>query len=413
MKFLQKDYIKGVLILCLITILLMMGIMGILSYVQYREYTSSINNITAQLIGEIIQNHPELEEEIIKGIEQQENKKRQEEGKELLRQYGYEEQEKIYQESLEQELKQNMLLNIGLIAVLGIIFLAIFITYIIIKDRKIEQMTQYIKRVQKGDYTLSLKDNTEGELSDLRNEMQKVTIMLKEQAELLQKEKKQLENALSDISHQLKTPLTSISVMIDILRENPNVPEDKKREFLYEVTRQLEWINWLVISLLKLSKLDAGTIQFKKEKVNVNKLVREVVNNLSIPIELRNQQVRITGEETAYFIGDYHWSLEAVLNVVKNCLEHTPQGKKVDISFAENPLYTEIRIQDEGCGIAKEDLPHIFERFYKGKNASKDSVGIGLALAQSIVQGQGGDISVYSIEGKGSTFSIKWYKGIM
>lgn len=413
MKFLQKDYITGVLILCLITILLMMGIMGILSYVQYREYTSSINNITAQLIGEIIQNHPELEEEIIKGIEQQENKKRQEEGKELLRQYGYEEQEKIYQESLEQELKQNMLLNIGLIAVLGIIFLAIFITYIIIKDRKIEQMTQYIKRVQKGDYTLSLKDNTEGELSDLRNEMQKVTIMLKEQAELLQKEKKQLENALSDISHQLKTPLTSISVMIDILRENPNVPEDKKREFLYEVTRQLEWINWLVISLLKLSKLDAGTIQFKKEKVNVNKLVREVVNNLSIPIELRNQQVRITGEETAYFIGDYHWSLEAVLNVVKNCLEHTPQGKKVDISFAENPLYTEIRIQDEGCGIAKEDLPHIFERFYKGKNASKDSVGIGLALAQSIVQGQGGDISVYSIEGKGSTFSIKWYKGIM
>lgn len=413
MKFFQKDNIKETIFISAIAILVMIAIMAFLSYTQYRNYCVSLNDQIAKVVGQMITDHPEWEDEIIRSLKEEDGSEKEQVGKNLLAQYGYEEQEKVYEEELQQELVSNLILNLFVVAILGCLLLVIFCVYIVVKDKKIEEMTEYVKRIQQHDYTLNLQDNTEGELSALRNELYKVTVMLKEQTELLQKDKKQLENALSDISHQLKTPLTSISVMIDILKDNPNVPEEKRQEFLYEVTRQLEWINWLVISLLKLSKLDAGTIQFKKEKVKVKELVEEVVKNLSIPIDIKNQQVTIAGKEDVAFMGDYHWTQEAVINIVKNCLEHTPEGKKVDISFAENPLYTEIQIKDEGSGIAKEDLPHIFERFYKGKNASKDSVGIGLALAQGIIKAQGGDITAYSKEGEGSEFSIKLYKGVI
>lgn len=412
MSLLRKDNIKGTIVVSMIAILIMMVIMGGISYTQYKQNYYQMNREIAGTLGKLIELYPEEETKIVKILNQVEQADI-EKGIEVLEKYGWDEKENIYFKSLENLLHENLMLNVFAIAILGFILLAIFLTYLVIKDKKIEEITKYIKRIQKKDYSLKIKDNTEGELSDLRNELYKITVMLKEQAEQLSKDKKQLENSISDISHQLKTPLTSISVMIDILKDNPNVPEEKKQEFLFEVARQLEWINWLVISLLKLSKLDAGTIQLKQEKVSVKQLLTEVVKNLSIPIEIKNQTITMNGKEDVYFTGDYEWSLEAILNVVKNCLEHTQEGKNVEISFIENSLYTEIVIKDEGVGIDQKDLPHIFERFYKGKNSSKDSIGIGLALAQSIIQKQGGDISVKSELEKGSTFTIQFFKGVI
>ena len=236
--------------------------------------------------------------------------------------------------------------------------------------------------------------------------------MLKKQESILKKDKEYLANAMSDISHQLKTPLTSISLMVDILEENPQMEEEKRKEFVQDISSQLNQINWLIISLLKLSKLDAGTVDFKQENINVKEIINEIKQNLSIWTEIRNQEIIILGEETE-IIGDKNWTIEAISNIIKNCLEHSSENEKVYITCKENALYTELIIQDKGKGITEKDLPHIFERFYKGKNSNKDSIGIGLALAKTIIEKENGTISVKSKINKGTTFNIKFFKGII
>ena len=233
--------------------------------------------------------------------------------------------------------------------------------------------------------------------------------MLKEQAEESKKDKKMLQTSIEDISHQLKTPLTSISIMLDNIRENPNMEEKTKQQFIHEINRQIEWINWLVISLLKLSKLDSNTVQFTQQKINVKDLIEKAIKNLSIPLDIKQQNVIVKGEN-AKFIGDYNWQLEAITNILKNCIEHTPENKNIYINFEENNFYTKITIKDEGCGIDKDDLKHIFERFYKGKNSSDNSVGLGLALAKSIIEKDNGYIICSSELNEGTIFEIKYYK---
>lgn len=281
--------------------------------------------------------------------------------------------------------------------------------YTLKRYKEIKELSGYLRMISNGDYTLDIRDNREGELSILKNEIYKVTLMLSKQGQLLKKEKEQLADALSDISHQLKTPLTSMTVMVDLL-SNDNLTKEKRIEFTKNIEAQLERMEWLLTSLLKLSKIDAGTVTFKKDKVLVSQLIQKAVNPLLIPMEIKEQQLIIEGEERAAFTGDMNWTAEAILNIVKNCIEHTPKGGTICVRFYENPLYTEIKISDNGMGIDKEDLPYIFKRFYKGKNASKDSVGIGLAMAKSIVTSQNGDLSVTSRKNQGTEFSMKFYK---
>jgi signal transduction histidine kinase len=231
------------------------------------------------------------------------------------------------------------------------------------------------------------------------------------QAELLKTEKEQLGNALSDISHQLKTPLTSMMVMVDLLSYDDLKP-DKRIEFTRNLELQLERMEWLLSSLLKLSKIDAGTVEFKKEPIKASELIQKAMKPLLIPMELKEQELIIEGDSLVSFLGDFNWTVEALINIVKNCIEHTQSGGTITINFLENPIYTEIHISDNGSGIDKEDLPFVFKRFYKGKNASEESVGIGLAMAKSIVASQNGDINVTSQKNHGTRFSIKFYKQI-
>lgn len=214
--------------------------------------------------------------------------------------------------------------------------------------------------------------------------------------------------SVEDISHQLKTPLTSITIMLDNLKDNPNMDENTKQKFIFEISKQIDWINWLVISMLKLSKLDANVVQFYEEKINLKKLINEIIKNLEIPIEIKNQQIIIEGDENASFTGDYKWQQEAVTNIIKNCIEHNKENGKIYIKYEENTLFTKITIRDEGEGISKKDLKHIFERFYKGQNSSENSVGIGLALAKNIIEKNNGMISCKSELDRGTEFVIKY-----
>lgn len=274
---------------------------------------------------------------------------------------------------------------------------------------ELEKLSGYLRRICNGEYSLDIRDNEEGELSILKNEIYKVTLMLSKQGELLKKEKMQLADAISDISHQLKTPLTSMRVMSDLLSNN-DLEAEKRIEFTNNIEMQLDRMQWLLTSLLKLSKIDAGTVSFKKDRVAVSELIRKSTEPLLIPIEIKNQTLVIEGGSNVSFIGDLYWTTEALINIIKNCIEHTGEDGRISIFFDENPLFTEIKILDNGSGIEKEDLPYIFKRFYKGKNAGEDSVGIGLAMAKTIVTSQNGDINVSSRKNEGTCFIIKFYK---
>lgn len=275
--------------------------------------------------------------------------------------------------------------------------------------KEIESLSGYLRTISNGQYSLDVRDNQEGELSILKNEIYKVTLMLSKQSDYLNQDKKRLADALSDISHQLKTPLTSMLVMIDLLSQQ-NLTEEKRIEFTGNIEKQLERMDWLLSSLLKLSKIDAGTAVFKKETVVVEDLVLQSLEPLRIPIELKNQDLLIMGENSVTFIGDQGWTSEALINILKNCFEHTPAEGRISIHYKENPLYTEILIEDTGKGISREDLPNIFKRFYRGKNAAKNSIGIGLAMAHTVIESQQGSLDVKSEEGKGTQFSIKFHK---
>jgi signal transduction histidine kinase len=276
---------------------------------------------------------------------------------------------------------------------------------------QVTKLSAYLHQIESGDYSLDVRDNGEGSFSLLKNDLYKVTVRLREQAELLQKDKTALSNLIADISHQIKTPLTSSGVLADLLADDP--PDEDRRAFVERLRAQIGRIQWLVAALLKLARLDSGTAAFKSEPVDVRRLINRALEPLQIPLEIKKQHLVIDGGEGASFTGDLNWSAEALTNVVKNCVEHTPENGKIVITYAANALYTEITISDDGEGIADADLPNIFNRFYRGANAGENSVGIGLALAKAIFNAQGGDIAVHSQRGMGTSFEIRLFRGVV
>lgn len=411
MKLLAQEKIRKLLLVCSILVGIVVILVMISLQLQSKEFHRETNKILAGIVGSLIEKYPEAEQDIIKQLSTIQEQT-VENGMQILQKYGINVEEIVPATNLEQVYQKTMRIMLLWIVLLGILLISCFAIYLYRREKKIRAITEYLKEIEKQQYSLKIQENEEGELSYLQNEIYKITVMLKESAQKLSQDKIYLSNALSDISHQIKTPLTSISVLLDILKENTNLPEEKRQEFLFEISRQIEWIHWLVISLLKLSKFDAGTVELKKETILVQNLIKEVIQNLSIPLEIKNQTIQMQGDPSSSFIGDFHWTAEAIINIIKNCMEHTEEGKTIQVSFKENALFTQIIIKDSGEGIAKEDLPYIFQRFYKGKNAGKDSFGIGLALAKAIIQNQGGDISVKSKKGEGTTFFVTIYKGI-
>lgn len=272
-------------------------------------------------------------------------------------------------------------------------------------------LSAYLRRIEAGDYALDVRDNGEGSFSLLKNDLYKVTVRLREQAELLQRDKTALSNLIADISHQIKTPLTALGVLADLLAEDP--PEADRRAFVERLAAQLWRIQWLAAALLKLARLDAGAAAFKREPVALRDLVRRALEPLQIPLEIKKQRLEVNGDDGASFTGDLNWSAEALTNVVKNCVEHTAEGGKIEITYAANTLYAEIIVSDDGEGIASADLPNIFNRFYRSANAGENSVGIGLALAKAIFTAQGGDIAVHSQRGLGTSFEIRLFRGVV
>ena len=411
MKIFENKNIKYLILPMIILTITASIAITIQTIKQYKAVTITLNEKIAEIMGKISESNPEMDSrEIIEILNSAKNTEQYEKGQTELSKYGIEIDKINSIKLIENQMKTNLKLNILIIVLFSILWMTIIILYLRKRDKKIKQITNYINQIKNKKYDLNIEENTEDELSNLKNELYKITIMLKEESEISKKDKENLKMSVEDISHQLKTPLTSITIMLDNLKDNPNMEEKTKQKFIFEISKQVEWINWLVISMLKLSKLDANVVQFYDEKINLKKFIGEIIKNLEIPIEVKNQKIIIDGNENVSFIGDYKWQQEAITNIIKNCIEHNANNGTIYINYEENSLFTKITIRDEGEGISKEDLKHIFERFYKGKNSSENSVGIGLALAKNIIEKNNGMINCKSELDKGTEFVIKYMK---
>ena len=403
----KNKNIKLIIIPLTILMIFTCIVISMQTYSQYKKISVITNEKISEIIEYIIKENPAID---TKNIIQILNSNEYKVGEEELKKYGINIEEVNSIIAVQKQMKTNIILNIILIVSFNALYMAIMFIYLKQRDKKINQITQYINEIKNRKYDLDINENSEDELSNLKNELYKITIMLKEESEISRQDKENIKMSVEDISHQLKTPLTSIMIMLDNLKDNPNMNEDTKQRFIFEISKQVDWINWLVISILKLSRLEADVVKFSNNKINVKKFIDEIIDNLEIPIEIKNQKISIEGDEDASFIGDYKWQQEAITNIIKNAIEHNKENGKITIKYEENVLFTKITIIDEGQGIAKEDLKHIFERFYKAQNSSDNSVGIGLSLAKNIIEKNNGMINCKSEIGNGTEFIVKYMK---
>ena len=395
---------KFLIIITLFSICSMVLFLAINIYEQH-IFTKNYNTKIVQIISQVKEEYPDLDENKLMSIINSDKVDLS-----LLKKYSI----NIDEDSLilenKKEYHKSLFINIVFLMITIIILILAFLRFNSKKDKEINEITKYIEEINRKNYKLNIDEMSEDELSILKNEVYKTTIMLKEAAENSNKEKLQLKSSLSDISHQLKTPLTSILIILDNLIDDPDMDKEIREDFIRDIKMEITNISFFVQAILKLSKLDTNTVDFIEEKTYIKDIVDEVVKNLSTLCDLRNIKIVTTYKENTQITCDFRWQVEAFSNIIKNCIEHSKDNSNILIEVDENNVYSQVIIKDNGTGIDKEDLPHIFERFYKGKNSSNESCGIGLSLAKAIIEKSNGNIYVESKVGRGSTFTIKYFK---
>ena len=394
-----KKYIVSFLILLITNI----SLIFIINKYEYKTYTNNYNNKINIIINNIKEKYPNIKEsDIIEILNTETN------NIDILDKYGINDNNGI----IENDKFNNKITIIFLLLTIlfDIIIILIFYIYDKNNSKKINEITKMISKINNRQFDIDINDFKEGELSILKNEISKTTTMLRQVADNSIKDKINLKDSLGDISHQLKTPLTSITIMIDNILDNPDMDEKTRKKFLINIKREIININFLVMSLLKLSKFDANVVKFNKEEVYIKDIIKESIKNVSMIKELKNISIKVSGDNNIKLLCDYKWQVESITNILKNSIEHTDEYGIVEINYSENKLYTRILIKDNGKGIDSGDLPHIFDRFYKGKNGSDDSFGIGLSLSKTIIEKEGGSITVKSTLNIGTIFTIKYLK---
>lgn len=396
-----KKYIISTLIvfICLFILFLFLNIY------EYKTYTKNFNNKISAIINVIKKDYPKItDKEIIEIINNDTLKTN-----DFFNKYGIDVNNKSILIKNDRDYHKFLAINLSFLTITVVILLIIYIRYNYKKEKDIKDIIKCIEQINKKNYEIQIDSISEDELSILKNEIYKTTIMLKEAAENSSKDKLNLKKSLEDISHQLKTPLTSILVMLDNIIEDSNMEEKIRNDFIVDIKRNVLNINFLVQSLLKLSKFDANTVHFVKQENDLKTIVEESIKNVSTLCDLRNINIKLNIKENSKIICDDKWQIEALTNIIKNAIEHSKNNSNIIINIENNNVYSTIEVIDFGEGIAKKDIKHIFERFYKCKNTKTDSIGIGLALAKTIIEEDKGTISVESnkLETK---FIIKYYK---
>lgn len=271
------------------------------------------------------------------------------------------------------------------------------------ENKRIQELIDYLEKVNTGQEGVLL---TTGEdtVSKLQDEIYKTVTELYQTREAALEARKRLAQNLDNIAHQIKTPITSLSLSVQMMSEAPSP------EHLKEIRRQLSRLTYLEESLLLLARVDAGTLFLEKKEVDVFTVLTLAADNLQELFKKAGVSVSIPESGEMLILADMDWTMEAVMNLMKNCMEHTLPGGVVFCSYEENPLYVQIRIWDNGTGFDKEEIPYLFERFYRGKNAKAGSIGIGLALVKEIVERQNGTVTAENSVDGGACFTIRFYR---
>ncbi len=401
----NKIELKKMCISSFIITVIFLGLNIFIVHKEYETYTKNFNNKISTIFSEVLKKYPDVKkEDLIKILNETSNGNNK-----LFREYGINLEKDSAILANDIKFKKFIVLDICIIILFIVALTLIFFRYNSSQGKKINEITRYIEEINKKNYKLDIEDNSEDELSILKNELYKVTVMLKELAENSQNDKLKLKDSLSDISHQLKTPITSIIIMLDNILDDKEMSENIRNEFIKDIKREIINIKFLVESILKLSKIDSNTVKFIKKEVNIKELITEALKNISMMRDIKNIKINVKGNDVDAITCDIKWQIEAITNILKNCIEHSKENGEITIEYGKNNIYTEIKIIDYGTGIEKQDLPHIFERFYKGKNSSNDSIGIGLALSKSIIESNNGYIEAESVLGKGTIFTIKYF----
>ena len=401
----NKVHLKKFLLMSLIPIIVFLIIGNIFFFYQYQSYIQNYNSKIAVIVSLVEEEYPNIDRSELISILNSDDKI----SEDIFSRYGID----VQKESI---IIENDRLFSRFIIIYNILFIGLSLSIILLylkhendQDKEIKRIVKCIKEINKKNYAINIEDNTEDELSILKNEIYKTTVMLKEMAESSKDDKLRLKDSLSDISHQLKTPLTSINIMLDNILDNPNMDEDTKEKFIQSIKREVTNISNLATEILKLSKFDANVVRFENKEVLVKDIIKKAISNVEMMAEIKNVEIKVVFHDNVKLVCDLNWQVEAIINILKNCIEHSSENSFINIEVIDNKIYKEIIIKDSGEGIDKKDLLHIFERFYKGKNSSKDSVGIGLALAKKIIEMNNGSISVNSVKGKGTVFTIRYY----
>ena len=372
--------------------------------VEYNKYKYNTNQKINGIVAKIQEKYPEIEKEEIIEILNSNNKDN------VFNEYGYDINKDSYiNQNNEVYIKFNIL-KIFILLLSFMILIYLFVRYYFKRDNEIEKIIKCLEKINQKNYEIDINDVSEDKLSILKHEIYKTTVMLKENTEKGNQDKINLKKSLQDISHQLKTPLTSSIIMLDNIIDDLENDIEIKPEFIKKVKKDISKISFLIQSILKLSMLESNTITFIRKEIPVKKIINSSIENIENLCDLKNIKIVVKDRSKKKIYCDYRWQVEALTNILKNAVDYSFNDSIIIVEVDNNNTYTQIKIKDFGKGMSEDETINIFKRFYKGKNSSSDSNGIGLSLAKAIIEKDNGRVIVNSLKGEGTTFSIKYFK---
>lgn len=417
----NKQAVKSLL---LIGVVLVVSVVTYISWISWytHKYKNMENTYIRCIMENVINQYPDLDMEEIaiilnKSYSELESSTTSEEFDSILRKNGITDNT-FYIKDMSDIRNVNIIVSTSIIGVMSVLFIICFCMYLRRRKKDIFELQDYMDKISRGNYELEINDNSEDELSSLKNSLYKIMVYMKEQADSARIKKVMLAQSVSDISHQLKTPLTSTQVLLDNLNDNPDMDYSTRKKFIYEALNQVNGMSWMIVSMLKLSRIDAGVVEFNNENISINKIIEEAVGNLEVIAEIKNVNIEKNidnrnedelNKSDIYIKGDYNWNREAVQNIIKNAIEHSNDKGTVKINITDNDVYTAVYITNRGEKLSDKQQKQIFERYYSEAKYEDNSMGIGLPLAKAVIEKQGGYISVES-DDEETVFIVKYIK---
>jgi len=417
----NKQAVKSLL---LIGVVLVVSVVTYISWISWytHKYKNMENTYIRCIMENVINQYPDLDMEEIaiilnKSYSELESSTTSEEFDSILRKNGITDNT-FYIKDMSDIRNVNIIVSTSIIGVMSVLFIICFCMYLRRRKKDIFELQDYMDKISRGNYELEINDNSEDELSSLKNSLYKIMVYMKEQADSARIKKVMLAQSVSDISHQLKTPLTSTQVLLDNLNDNPDMDYSTRKKFIYEALNQVNGMSWMIVSMLKLSRIDAGVVEFNNENISINKIIEEAVGNLEVIAEIKNVNIEKNidnrnedelNKSDIYIKGDYNWNREALQNIIKNAIEHSRHKGTVKINITDNDVYTAVYITNRGEKLSDKQQKQIFERYYSEAKYEDNSMGIGLPLAKAVIEKQGGYISVES-DDEETVFIVKYIK---